>query len=173
MKPGVAEEYDASSATYDSLYKEEQEVKFGFLLNRVRPGGGEEVVLDAGCGTGLLLEALSRRWGCTLVGLDSSEGMLREAKRKGTAANLVLGDIEKMPFKDGSFDIAFSVSVIQLADDPEEAIGEIRRVLKKGGRVGISYLRRAGIAVPRIRGLRVAVHDSETMKDIFLTGYRE
>lgn len=172
MKPGVAEGYNASAATYDPLYREEQGIKFAFLLNRVMPKGGE-VVLDAGCGTGLLLEVLSRRRDCTVVGLDISLGMLREAKRKGTTAELVLGDIERMPFRDCSFDVSFSVSAIQLAEDPKAAVAELRRVLRKGGRIGVSYLRRAGVSIPNVEGLVLAVHDSETMKDVFLTGYRE
>lgn len=171
-KARIAEEYNASAPLYDSRYTEEQQVKAGFLLNRVRLCGGE-VVIDAGCGTGILLEIISKRAAATLVGLDSSIGMLREARRKGINAELVLGDIEHMPFRDGAADAVFSISVIQLAEDPRAALEEMRRVLKVGGSLAVSYLRRAGISIPEVDGLETAVHDSETMKDIFITGYRK
>lgn len=172
MNARIAEDYNATAGIYDMRYREEQQLKIGFLLNRVRLRDGDTII-DAGCGTGLLLEAASERAKAWLVGIDSSIGMLREAKRKGIEADLVLGDIEKMPFRDRVADAVFSVSVIQLADDPGQAVSEIRRVTKEGGAIAISYLRKAGIDPPRATGIRAAVHASETMKDIFITGFRE
>jgi len=172
LKTRIAEDYNATAGIYDMRYREEQQLKIGFLLNRVRLRDGDTVI-DAGCGTGLLLESVSERAKAWLVGIDSSIGMLREAKRKGIEADLVLGDVENMPFKDGVADAAFSVSVIQLAENPERAISEIRRITKAGGAIGISYLKRAGIEPPLAAGIRAAVHASETLKDIFITGFRE
>ncbi|MEM2125949.1 MAG: methyltransferase domain-containing protein [Candidatus Methanosuratincola sp.] len=172
MKSRIAEDYNATAGIYDMRYREEQQLKIGFLLNRVGLRDGDTVI-DAGCGTGLLLEAVSERAKTRLVGLDSSIGMLREAKRKGLDADLVLGDIESMPFRDCVADAVFSVSVIQLADDPGQAVSEIRRISKAGGAIAISYLKRAGIDPPRTAGIRAVVHISETMKDVFITGFRE
>ncbi|MEN3006468.1 MAG: methyltransferase domain-containing protein [Candidatus Methanosuratincola petrocarbonis] len=172
MKSRIAEDYNATAGIYDMRYREEQGLKIGFLLNRVRLKDGDTVI-DAGCGTGLLLEAVSGRAKTWLVGLDSSIGMLQEARRKGVEADLVLGDIESMPFRDCVADAVFSVSVIQLADDPGRAVSEIRRITKAGGTIAISYLKSAGIECPQAAGIRAAVHASETMKDIFITGFRE
>ncbi len=172
MKSRIAEDYNATACMYEMRYKEEQQLKIAFLLSRVRLRDGETVI-DAGCGTGLLLEAVSKRAKTWLVGLDSSIGMLKEAKKKGVDADLVLGDIESMPFRDCVADTVFSVSVVQLANNPRRAVGEIRRITKAGGSIGISYLERAGIDPPEAAGMRVAVHTSETMKDIFITGFKE
>ncbi|MBC7120145.1 MAG: class I SAM-dependent methyltransferase [Candidatus Methanosuratus sp.] len=172
MKSKIAEEYNITAGIYDMRYREEQQVKIGFILNRVRIRDGDTII-DAGCGTGLLLEVASGIVNGWLVGLDSSIGMLLQAKRKGVQADLVLGDVERMPFMDSSADVVFSVSVIQLADDPKMAFKELKRILKKDGIMAISYLRKAGISPPKVEGLKLAVHDSETMKDVFMIGYKE
>ncbi|MEJ5293309.1 MAG: methyltransferase domain-containing protein [Candidatus Methanosuratincola sp.] len=172
LKGRVAEDYNATAGIYDMRYRDEQQLKIGFLLNRVRLKEGD-IVVDAGCGTGLLLEAVSAREKAWLVGLDSSIGMLREARRKNTGADLVLGDIENMPFRDCVADAVFSISVIQLAEDPTRAVDEIRRVAKAGGAIAISYLSKAGLPPPEVKGLTVMVHSSETMKDVFITGFRD
>src|SRR3954451_23050260 len=71
----------------------------------------DERVLDVATGTGMVAQALVRRYGCTVVGLDQSEAMLEAARARldhdaGLAqrVSLVVGEAEHLPFDDGEFD---------------------------------------------------------------------
>jgi demethylmenaquinone methyltransferase / 2-methoxy-6-polyprenyl-1,4-benzoquinol methylase len=93
-------------------------------------------VLDAACGTGdLALAAL--RAGGRVTGLDFSERMLERARRKSVAVEWVRGDLTALPFEDGSFEVVTVGFGVRNVDDLDGALGELRRVLGGGGRVGI------------------------------------
>jgi SAM-dependent methyltransferase len=92
-------------------------------------------VLDLGCGTGTLAAALAER-GAKVWGVDPSEEMLTEARRRGRAGPglaFKLGAAEALPFKDGWFERAVSRLVLHLVDRPA-AFRELARVLAPGGR---------------------------------------
>ncbi len=164
----VVSDYNATARIYDDRYSMEQGTKIGFLTNRLRPSRGA-LVLDIGCGTGKLFERL--KGGPLCVGIDASIGMLREAKRKGTGAEVVLADAEHIPIKSGIVDYAFSVSVIQLLDKPGKGAEEILRILKVGGWLGVSALLKSFTGEGLKELFRVAdgeAYDSETMKDAFI-----
>ena len=94
-------------------------------------------VLDAGCGSGRFLLDLKKRYG-NVTGGDFSIGLLKKAKKVGIGdVPLVQADVDKLPFKDESFDIVLSVRVIQhlRVNEQQNAINEMSRVLKKGGRL--------------------------------------
>src|SRR3954451_13487902 len=70
----------------------------------------DERVLDVATGTGLVAEALVRRYGCTVVGLDQSAAMLEGARARldrdpalAERVSLVAGEAEHLPFADGEF----------------------------------------------------------------------
>src|SRR3954447_26526746 len=72
--------------------------------------GPDERVLDVATGTGLVAQALVRRYGCTVVGLDQSAAMLEAARARlarnaalGERVSLVEGEAERLPFADGEF----------------------------------------------------------------------
>jgi len=139
--------YDVTSAFYDDLYEGEQVRKFevvSHLLKFSPPIGG--VILDAGCGTGLITERL-RGKGRFIVGVDFSEGMLRKAKGRLKAhdVDLVLGDVESLPFRSRSFDSILCLTVLQNCD-PLRAINSLLRVLKEEGLLVLSYLKRSRCA---------------------------
>ncbi len=89
-------------------------------------------VLSIGCGIGSIGEKIE---GLEIVYLDSSRSMLSEAKKRVGEAFLVLGNAEKMPFEDGVFDCAYSVTGLEFLDDLEKAFREIDRVLDSEGRI--------------------------------------
>lgn len=169
-KREIIRDYDASASIYDSRYSEEQSIKIGFILGRAKPEEGS-VVLDAGCGTGMLFRKL-----CVaqqIIGIDTSISMLREARKRAPEnADLVLADIEALPIADGCCDIAYSISVIQLIDDPKAGVGEMLRVVKDGGLVAASILRKSPKSGELLEEYRSKFEfiDSETMKDAFIVG---
>ena len=104
----------------------------------VRPG---DRVLDACCGTGDLAVAAAHAGG-RVTGLDFSEAMLERARRKAPALEWVRGDLLALPFADGSFDAATVGFGVRNVESLETALGELRRVLREGGRLGILEITR-------------------------------
>jgi len=91
-------------------------------------------VLDVGCGTGTMLSKLSGE--SVKVGLDISPKMIAKAKEKlGTNCYLCAGDSETLPFRDESFDVILSSLSFHHYENPEAVVAEIRRVIRKGGRL--------------------------------------
>jgi demethylmenaquinone methyltransferase/2-methoxy-6-polyprenyl-1,4-benzoquinol methylase len=114
----------------------------------VHPG---DRVLDACCGTGDLAVAAARAGG-HVTGLDFSEPMLERARRKAPELEWVRGDLLELPFAEGSFDAATVGFGVRNVEDLERALGELRRVLPAGGRLGILEITRPrGVLAPFYR----------------------
>jgi len=110
------------------------------ILDLLNPKRGE-IILDAGCGTGIFtLDILAS--GSKVVGLDLSRPMLMRAgeKLKGSPFHIVSADILHLPFPEGSFDKVVSVTALEFIEDGKEAVGELFRVTKKGGRMVVATL---------------------------------
>src|SRR3954470_16069311 len=104
--------------------------------------GPDERVLDVATGTGLVAQALVRRYGCTVVGLDQSAAMLDGARARlerdvalGRRVSLVAGEAEHLPFADGEFDHLTFTYLLRYVDDPAATMRELARVVRPGGRV--------------------------------------
>ena len=97
----------------------------------------EDEVLECACGTGLLTGVMAPR--CkSLVATDFSEKMLKRAEKKyGKFANLTFeqADITKLAYPDERFDVVVAANVIHLLDKPYQALQELDRVCKPGGRL--------------------------------------
>src|SRR6266852_459243 len=87
---------------------------------------GSGRVLDAGCGSSLIVQSLNNA-----IGLDSNLGKLRFLRREGMP--LVNASAFALPFKDGSFDCVISSQVIEHLPFDESLFAEMRRVLRVGG----------------------------------------
>jgi SAM-dependent methyltransferase len=108
----------------------------------LRPG---ETVLDLGSGGGIDVLLSARRVGSDgrAIGLDMTDEMLELARRNAAEAGItnvefVKGTIEAIPLPDASVDVVISNCVINLAADKAAVLREIARVLRPGGRVGLS-----------------------------------
>ena len=101
-----------------------------------------ESVLDAGCGTGLLLEQEAMAVGETgrAEGIDYSEDMLAHARRRCAdlpQVGLHQGSVESLPFADASFDALSCTQCLLYVDDLDSALAGFHRVLKPGGRIAV------------------------------------
>jgi SAM-dependent methyltransferase len=108
----------------------------------LRPG---EVVLDLGSGGGIDVLLSAQRVGPTgfAYGIDMTDEMLELARANASAAGATnvefrKGHIESIPLDDASVDVVISNCVINLSTDKATVLAEIARVLRPGGRIGIS-----------------------------------
>jgi len=128
--------------TYEILYRSEAThwwlaARRNIVLDSIRqryPEHGDLRMLDAGCGTGLMLQEL-RPMG-TVEGVDISEEALQFCRKRGLE-NVRNADVRALPFDDGQFDFVTALDVLEHLDDDAAALREFRRVLKPGGRVFI------------------------------------
>lgn len=121
-------------------------------------------ILDTGCGSGVMA-AKFMEGGYTVWGVDFAEPMIRRARELCGSDRFVVGDIERIPFPDNAFDAVVSLGVIEYLDSDEQALHEIRRVLRPGGRAVIAIsngssplLRLDATAARVVGGLRPAYH---------------
>ena len=89
-------------------------------------------VLEAGCGTGYLVKYLSDN-GFDCYGLDNSHEAVRIAKSYNNPDKIILGDLNRIPFKNNFFDSALSLGVIEHSHNPKQMLAELCRVLKDHG----------------------------------------
>ena len=109
-------------------------------LDLLKPRQGE-VILDAGCGTGIFtLDILSS--GSKVIGLDISLPMLIRAgqKLKGFPFHMVLADMLNLPFRASSFDKVVSITALEFIRDGKAAVGELFRITGKGGTIVVATL---------------------------------
>ncbi|MDZ7304062.1 MAG: class I SAM-dependent methyltransferase [candidate division KSB1 bacterium] len=130
--------------------------KFGHAcaekLSSRRFRGGR--ILDAGCGFGGTAMVLAKRFpDCEIVGIDLSEPLLHLANMNLQANGLEqrvkfeLGDVERIPYADQSFDVVLSLNMVHIVEDPVQMLNEIERVLAPDGFLFIVDLRRSWLGI--------------------------
>lgn len=127
----IAERYDKNAYRVNEIY-------FDAELNEVinKNSKSEYHVLDLSCGTGLYLEKqkgyfdkMAIKW----YGLDLSEQMLQKARDRLKNVDLILADVENMPYQSGTFDYISNNYAFHHYRNKGQALDEIYRVLQKGG----------------------------------------
>ena len=103
------------------------------------------LVLDAGVGAGRFAEVVANKGG-EVVGVDLSRAVDAAYENIGRRPNvhLVQADIMAMPFREGTFDLAYSVGVLHHTPDPEQAFGRVAAVVRKGGALAVYVYARYG-----------------------------
>jgi ubiquinone/menaquinone biosynthesis C-methylase UbiE len=125
--------YDQFAATYEK----ERHHGYHALIDKletsiVLPYVENARVLEAGCGTGMILKEVAPR-ARQAVGLDISPGMLRAARGRGL--DVVNASVTHIPFPDGHFDLAYSFKVLAHVEKIGAAMAELGRVVRPGGHV--------------------------------------
>ncbi len=128
-----------------------------------------DAVLEVGFGPGVGISLAAASAG-RVAGIDPSPEMLAQSQARNADAirsgrvDLRLGSVEALPFADNSFDKAFAVNSLQVWPDPLAGLREIRRVLRRGGRIALGFtppsgqpkdgltqtLKAAGFAYPKL-----------------------
>ncbi|WP_169974634.1 class I SAM-dependent methyltransferase [Tautonia rosea] len=132
----VRSSYDRLAPDYDRRWRHYVEATLRATLDGIEVEG-EERTLDLACGTGTLEQRLLDCWpGLRIVGADLSRGMLSQAASKLTdgKVNWVQASSSRLPLADSSFDLALCANSFDYFRSPLEALAEIRRVLRPGGR---------------------------------------
>lgn len=113
-----------------------------FVSRAVRPGDG--LILDVGCGTGVLLPALLERAdpAARIVETDVAERMLAENRRKrpGGAVRHVCAEALRMPFPEGLFDAVLCFGVLPHLGDPGAVLARLWTNVAPGGTLAVGHL---------------------------------
>jgi SAM-dependent methyltransferase len=106
------------------------------LIERARPIGPADRILDVGCGTGIVARLLRERLGggARIAGVDANAEMIAMARTLAPELDWYEGNALNLPFADASFELAVSQQMLQFIPDRATALREIRRVLAPGGR---------------------------------------
>lgn len=132
--------YDDFSASYDRGRDRGYHALIDELeVGVVKPLAAGKRVLEAGCGTGLILDHLTRV-AREAVGVDLSPGMLSKARSRGL--EVVQGSVTALPFADESFDVTCSFKVLAHVPELDLALSEMARVTRPGGHVVIELYNR-------------------------------
>ncbi len=113
----------------------------GELLCEAVDVHAEQKVLDVATGSGNTALSAARR-SCEATGIDYVPELIEEARRRAEAEGLEVGfevgDAENLPFPDASFDVVLSTLGAMFAPDQHKAAGELLRVVRPGGTIGMA-----------------------------------
>ncbi|MFW9999818.1 MAG: class I SAM-dependent methyltransferase [Candidatus Hodarchaeota archaeon] len=183
-KKTIIEKYNSSSHFYDKRYKALQKEKYEIILKNYIANG--KTILDLGCGTGLFFEyivlSLKKQHEIRInyIALDISRNMLLRFKSKVIfhnikSINLILSDIEHLPFRDNIFHSIFSITSFQNLPHIQIGIRESFRVSKNNAEYKFSILRKKielqlllKIFKPKIKEIEII--SKENLEDIIIQG---
>ncbi len=151
-KKEIINKYNSTSHFYDKRYSQIQSKKYDQILKNYVLD--RKIILDAGCGTGLLFEYIidlfkqEKRIFYSYIANDISWNMLMEFKsklvnlKKQLEVNLILSDLENLPFRKNTFHSIFSVTAFQNLPNILNGVKESLRVVKSNGDIILSILKK-------------------------------
>lgn len=131
---GVDEGWGRKAVDFATLSEPANCREYVALHQQLAIEGGERV-LDIACGAGLAIE-LSRARGALGAGIDASPRLISIAQDRNPDSDIRVGDMNELPWEDSTFDVVTSFRGIW--GTTPVALGEAARVLRPGGRVGIT-----------------------------------
>jgi SAM-dependent methyltransferase len=131
----VAEQYatETNLQARKAIYRNAEGLDARELVFEAVAECGPRRVLEVGGGEGELAERIVRELGVELAFVDQSERMVELARARGLDA--IVGDVQQLPFDDGTFDCAVAAWMLYHAADIDRALAELARVLRPGGRL--------------------------------------
>ncbi len=142
-KRDVMQSYDSTAHLYDMRYAGEQIAKIEAAMKSVNLER-HNLVLDVGCGTGLLFSYVANKVRM-VVGLDISRKILFQAKAKAKKfqnVHIICADADNMPLNENIFDYAFAVTLIQNLPNPPKSLNEVKRVTRENAIIVITGLKK-------------------------------
>lgn len=134
-------------------------------LELVRRYGTGRDILEAGCGTGLLL-AEADRIGRSALGLDLSHGMLLHAQARGL--RVLQGSLTQVPLPDASVDLVYSVKVLAHVPPIREALAELARVTRPGGHLLLEFYNPRSLRyLAKVVGGAAPIAEGTTDRDVY------
>jgi ubiquinone/menaquinone biosynthesis C-methylase UbiE len=132
----ILAEYSKLAPVYDRRWSRYIEATIGNTLRRL-PLAGHERIIDVGCGTGVLLERLAEAHPTGLLAGVEPVKAMRDRARSRLPPELELreGWVEALPYPDSEFDVVVSCNMFHYVRQPEQALAEMRRVLRPNGRL--------------------------------------
>ncbi len=130
-KHEVIRHYDSSASIYNAQYAEEQNAKMKVALSSTSLNK-DSIILDAGCGTGLLFKHIEQT-AKLIVGLDISLKILKKAKnhvKQLPKVVVIRADADFLPFQNNVFDATFAITLLQNMPDPLVTLHELKRTSK-------------------------------------------
>ena len=135
----AADWWDPSSPAFRSLHAV-NEFRVALLGDWLGTRLAGQVVVDLGCGGGLLSEPLARA-GARVVGVDLSRGSLRAASDR-VGPRFVQGDVLRAPLADATADVVLLADVLEHVHDVPAVLREAARLLKPGGACYVNTINR-------------------------------
>lgn len=141
----VRRRYDEKADIYPQLY-EERSWFAHFCRTRIErvcellKDGGRAQVLEVGCGPAMIAEKLASM-GHAYYGVDISEKMIRGCKQRLdhlAGAHFSVGTVRQLHFSRSSFDVVLGLGILEYVADKVDAVQEVARVLRPGGRLIVS-----------------------------------
>jgi ubiquinone/menaquinone biosynthesis C-methylase UbiE len=122
-------------------------------------------ILEAGCGTGLLL-AEAARVGRSAIGLDLSRGMLSRARERGLT--VVQGSLTHIPLPDASVDLVYSMKVLAHVPPIRQAVAELARVTRPGGHLLLEFYNPRSLRyLAKLLGGAAPIAEGTTDRDVY------
>jgi ubiquinone/menaquinone biosynthesis C-methylase UbiE len=155
----VTRQFEQRSAWWERIYREaslearilrrRQQVALTWIDGLALPSGSR--MLEVGCGAGVTAVELARR-DHRVHALDRSPAMLRRTRDHAVTSGVgglvtpVLGDVHRLMFRAGAFDVVIALGVLSWLQEPTAAIAELARVTRPGGHVLVTSLNSLDLA---------------------------
>jgi len=135
--------YNESVDIYDRRYHEIQGYKYQIILEHTEISD-EQTILDVGSGTGLFFQFLQEN-SCNKYGIDFSFKSLKRCQVKfnnNRDIQLICGDAEALPLRNGIFDTVLVITLFQNLPNPIKCLHQVKALCKKNGKIVLSFLKK-------------------------------